>query len=198
LRDEIESMAGTGVKGTGGSDFAHAVVAAGFHPKSNPSVTIPLRTALGKAPTLPGVGDWNRADPIVVPMGRDERFLNAHLAQQSVDGETAIQDFKQTARTVTGSVQRALDAVTDKASLDVTLSLVTETLVQQAILIEDVPNAVFEAVPSLRDFLNAEGRFRNHEGAGLPRDESNRRGIPSLWADGYRAHYEDPATVSPA
>jgi hypothetical protein len=57
-------------------------------------------------------------------------------------------------------VQRALDAATDKATLDVTLSLVTETLVQEAILIEDVSNAVFEAVPSLRDFLNAEGRFQ--------------------------------------
>jgi hypothetical protein len=57
-------------------------------------------------------------------------------------------------------MQRALDAATDKATLDVTLSLVTETLVQEAILIEDVPNAVFEAVPSLQDFLNAEGRFQ--------------------------------------
>jgi len=39
-------------------------------------------------------------------------------------------------------------------------SLVTERLVQQAIDIEDVPNAVFEVVPSLRDFLNAEARFQ--------------------------------------
>jgi hypothetical protein len=73
--------------------FAQAIVAAGFNPKSNPSVTIPLRTALGKAPTLPGVVDWNRADPVLVPMGRDVRFLNANLVQQSVDRESAIQDF---------------------------------------------------------------------------------------------------------
>jgi hypothetical protein len=159
LRNEIAKM-NAGVAGPGGSDFAQAVVSAGFNLKSNPSVTIPLRTALGKAPTLPAVGDWNRADPVVVPMGRDQRFVNANLIQQSVDGETAIQDFRQTARTVTGSVQRALDASTDKATLDVTLSLVTETLVQQAILIPDVPNAVFEAVPSLREFLNSEGRFQ--------------------------------------
>jgi hypothetical protein len=90
--------------------------------KSKPSVTIPLRTALGKAPTLPAVGDWNRGDPVVVPMGRDARFLNANLIQQSVDGETAVQDFRQTGRVVTGSVQRALDASSDKASLDVTLA----------------------------------------------------------------------------
>jgi hypothetical protein len=63
--------------------------------------------------------------------------------------------------------------------LDVTLSLVTEALVQEAIRIEDVPNAVFEAVPSLRDFLNAEGRFQIVDGAELPRDEPDRRGIPS-------------------
>ena len=160
LKKAIQGMNGSLNGGGGGGDFAHAVVAAGFHPKSNPSVTIPLLTAMGKASTLPGVGDWNRADPVVVPMGRDQRFLNSNLIQQSVDGETAIQDFRQTARTVTGSVQRALDATTDKASLDVTLSLVTETLVQQAILIEDVPNAIFESVPSLRDFLSSEGVFQ--------------------------------------
>jgi hypothetical protein len=159
LRNEIAKMnAGGGVPS--GGDFAQAVVSAGFDLKSNPSVTIPLRTALGKAPTLPAVGDWNRADPVMVPMGKDARFLNANLVQQSVDGETAIQDFRQTARTVTGSVQRALDASTTKASLDVTLTLVTETLVQQAIIIPDVPNAVFEAVPSLKEFLNSEGRFQ--------------------------------------
>jgi hypothetical protein len=59
------------------------------------------------------------------------------------------------------------------------LSLVTEALVQEAIRIEAVPNAVFEAVPSLRDFLNAEGRFQIVKGAELPRDEPDRRGIPS-------------------
>jgi hypothetical protein len=67
LRKAIEDMNGSLNKaaGGGGGDFAQAVVAAGFHPKSNPSVTIPLRTALGKGPTLPGADDWNRADPVV-------------------------------------------------------------------------------------------------------------------------------------
>ena len=157
--ESIERMNGN-FSAHGGGDFAQAVVSAGFNPKSNPSVIIPLRSALGKAPTLPAVGDWNRADPVVVPMGRDQRFLNAALIQESVDGETAVQDFKQTARTVTGSVQRALDATTTKASLDVTLTLVTETLVQQAIIIPDVPNAVLESIAPLRNFLNAEGTFQ--------------------------------------
>jgi hypothetical protein len=143
-----------------GGNFGDAVINTGWHPKANPSITIPLRSALGKAPTLPAVGDWNRADPVGVPMGKDERFLNSVLIQQPVDGETAVQDFRQTARTVTGSVQRALDASTTKASLDVTLTLVTETLVQQAIIIPDVPNAIFESVPSLKEFLNSEGRFQ--------------------------------------
>jgi hypothetical protein len=113
LRNEIERMnAGGGVPG--GGDFAQAVVSAGFNLKSNPSVTIPLRTALGKAPTLPAVGDWNRAAPEVVAMGRDARFLNANLVQESVGGESAIQDFRQSARTVTGSPQRALDCTDPK------------------------------------------------------------------------------------
>jgi hypothetical protein len=48
----------------------------------------------------------------------------------------------------------------DKATLDVTLALVTESLVQQAIIIESIPNEAFESIPSLRAFLNAEGVFQ--------------------------------------
>jgi len=157
--ESIERMNGN-FSAHGGGDFAQAVVSAGFNLKSNPSIVIPLRSALGKAPTLPAVGDWNRADPVVVPMGRDQRFLNANLVSESVDAETSISDFKQTVRTVTGSVQRALDASTTKASLDVTLALVTETLLQQAVVIPDIPNAIFESVPSLKAFLNSEGTFQ--------------------------------------
>ncbi len=157
LLDQIEIMNGAS---SSGSDFAQSVISAGFDLKTRPSVTIPLTSALTKAPTLPSVGDWNRRGPDLVAMGGDERFLNSVLLRESVDGETAVQDFKQTARTVTGSVQRALDATTDKASLDVTLTLVTETLVQQAIIIPDVPNAVLESIAPLRNFLSAEGTFQ--------------------------------------
>jgi hypothetical protein len=107
MRQQIDAMNGS-IKGGGGGGFAQAILGAGFHPKLKPSVEIPLSSALGiKASTLPGVGDWNRAAPVVVPMGRDQRFLNSVLVSQSVQGETAVQDFKQTVRTVTGSVQRA-------------------------------------------------------------------------------------------
>ena len=72
LTKSINDLNGS-LNGGGGGDFPQAVVAADFHPKSNSSVTIPLRTAMGKASTLPAVGDWNRADPVVVPTGRDQR-----------------------------------------------------------------------------------------------------------------------------
>ena len=50
------------------------------------------------------------------------------------------------ARTVTGTVQRNLDATTDKATLGLTLTLAVESLRQQAILIDGIPNAVLESL----------------------------------------------------
>lgn len=108
LRDEIEALRGPAsydpmMGHKSGPGFGAAVASAGFNLKTCPSVTVVLRTALEKAPTPPAVGDWNRAAPVLVPMGRDERFLNSNLVPQNVSGETAIQDFRQTARTLTGS-----------------------------------------------------------------------------------------------
>jgi hypothetical protein len=140
--------------------FGQTIVDKGFDLKRNPAVTIPLRDALTKASSFPAVGDLRPAAPVLVPMGRDERFLNAAVISQSVDAESAVQDFRQSARSVTGSVSRALDATTDKASLDVTLALVAENLQQMAILVPDVPNAILESVSALRAFLNAEMSFQ--------------------------------------
>ena len=55
-------------------------------------------------------------------MGTDRRWLCPNLVTQSVGPESAVQDFRQTVRTLTGSVQRDLDAVTDKANVDTTLT----------------------------------------------------------------------------
>ena len=146
--------------GSSSGGFGAAVFNAGFVAKSNPSVTIPLLDALQKAPTLPAVADWNRAKPVLVPMGMDQRFLNSALVQESVDQESSIQDFRQTGRVLTGSVSRALDATSDKASLDSTITLVNEALQQMAVIIPDLPNGVLESVPRLTDFLNQEGQFQ--------------------------------------
>src|SRR4051794_22093538 len=48
--------------------FAKAVADAGFDLRANPSVEVPLASALFKAPTVPAVTDWNRTTPTVAPL----------------------------------------------------------------------------------------------------------------------------------
>lgn len=84
-----------------------------------------------------------------------------------MDGEAAVTTYRQTgARTVTGTVERALNATTDKATLATTLTLAVEALKQQAILVDGIPNAVLESVNSLREFLESEGRFQINKALG--------------------------------
>ena len=149
---------------SGGMSFGDAVFRAGFSLKMQPQVTIPLVTALQKAPTWPSVPDWNRLAPATVQMGTDTRFLYPNLVSQSVGPESAIQDFRQSVRSLTGSVQRNLDATSDKASIDTTLSLVTESLSEFAVVSTGVPNAVLESISTARDFLNSEMRFQVEKG----------------------------------
>ncbi len=51
------------------------------------------------------MGDWYRVAPVMVPLGQDRRFLYPNFVSQNVADETAVQDFKQSAKTLTGSVQ---------------------------------------------------------------------------------------------
>ena len=57
-------------------------------------------------------------------------------------------------------MKRALDAVTAKATVDVTLAIVNEALSQFAVTVNDAPNALFEIVDPLRSFLDQEMRFQ--------------------------------------
>ena len=140
--------------------FAKSLMGAGFNLKSRPSVTVSLADAL-KAPTWPASTDWNRADPVIVPRGMDRRFLWPALQQERLGTSTmSIQDFRQTARTLTGTVKRNVDATTDKATLDTTVTLVNESLSQFAVVIEGVPNAILESVRSFSAFLESEGQFQ--------------------------------------
>ena len=157
LKSQIASM---NASLNGGTSFGDAVFRAGFSLKAQPTVTIPVASALTKAPTFPAVGDWNRLAPVTVPMGTDRRWLFPNLVSQSVGPESAVQDFRQTVRTLTGSVQRNLDAVTDKANVDQTLTLVTESLSQFAVTVNEIPNAVLESISTAQDWLNSEMRFQ--------------------------------------
>jgi hypothetical protein len=158
LQKAIEDM--NGRLNGGGMSFGDAVFRAGFSLKAQPQVTIPVASALTKAPTFPAVGDWNRLAPVTVPMGTDRRWLYPNLVSQSVGAESAVQDFRQTVRTLTGSVQRNLDAATTKANVDTTLTLVTESLSQFAVTVNEIPNAVLESISTARDWLNGEMQFQ--------------------------------------
>lgn len=144
----------------GGGGFGQAVASSGFDLKAKPSVELPVASILRKANDFPAVGEWAPTRPTTVLLGQDTRFLYPHLPTTDVQGASAVQDFRQSARTLVGTVKRALDATTDKANVDVTLDLVTENLSQFAVTINDVPNAILESIDLLRQFLNSEGRFQ--------------------------------------
>jgi hypothetical protein len=158
LKDQIDGIRAGQSAGNGGG-FGAAVISAGFSLKAQPTVNVPASSILSKS-TFPAAGDWNRLAPVTVPLGQDKRFLYPNLPTTDVNDATAIQDFRQTARTLTGSVQRNLDATTAKATVDATLALVTESLSQFAVTVNDVPNAILESVPLMTQFLNSEGRFQ--------------------------------------
>lgn len=152
-----------GRKGGGGTDgagtFARALLKSGLSPSTRTAVEINAYDAL-KAPTWPASTDWSRSSPVLVPKGMDTRFLWPVLPSQNVGTDTSIQDFRQTARTLTGTVKRAVDATTDKASLDTTITLVNEALAQFAVVIEGIPLALFQSVSAFSAFLESEGRFQ--------------------------------------
>lgn len=92
------------------------------------------------------------------PLGQDRRFLFPSLVRQPLDNtELAVSEFRQTgSRTVTGSVERDPVATTTKAKLDLSIELATESARQFAVVIDDVPNKLFEVEPALMGFLNNE------------------------------------------
>ncbi|RBY83732.1 hypothetical protein DQ238_01245 [Geodermatophilus sp. TF02-6] len=167
FRDEIDRMRrGDPVDGSPpgwqGPGLGQKLIQAGFHAKSRPSVELSAYAALGahaKTATLPPTPTINPTDPAWVPIGRDSRFLWPALPRADAGTNTAVADFRQTARAVTGAVERAIDATTTKAELDVTLTAVSEPMKQLAVTIRDIPNAILEAESLLRQFLNSEGRF---------------------------------------
>lgn len=143
------------------SPIAAAMVDAGFSLKSNPSVEMSGFNAL-KSLTAPAPTSWDRAPRQLLQMGQDRRWLWPHLPTENAGTDSAIEDYSQSARTLTGTVQRELDAVSEKASLDVGLTLVTEKLSQLAVVVREIPNALLESIPRLSAWLASEGEFQVH------------------------------------
>lgn len=149
-------------RGTG--SFAGAILGAGFDLKSRPSVTVPLAAAIERkdidlSSTTPATYSVRQVGAIA-DLGYDRRYLWPYLQRESVGDETAISDFRQTgSRTITGSVERAIAATTEKATLDVALDAVTEQLKTLAVLIDNIPNQVLRSVAGIADFFNTEARY---------------------------------------
>ncbi|MFT3854790.1 MAG: hypothetical protein QM733_18940 [Ilumatobacteraceae bacterium] len=149
------------VKGQTLTGLTAAMMGAGFDLRRNPSVKARNGEAILKASTFPATTDWQRARPTeLVAMGRDQRWLWPLLPSEQAGDDLSVADYRQTGRTLTGTVQRATTATTDKATLDVALSLVTEAIPQHAIVIPDIPNALFTKVRQLQAFLQSEATFQ--------------------------------------
>lgn len=133
----------------------------GWNLKTQPSITIPADDLVEtRAQTVPAVNSWARLPGVLVPLGQDQRFLFPRLNTTSTGESTTILDWKQSARTLTGTVARNLNAVTSKATLDTTTAAVVEDLQQFAVVLPTIPNQILESIPAFTDFMNSEGAFQ--------------------------------------
>ncbi len=146
----------------GAGSFAKSVLGAGFSLKERPRVEVDATAALGiKAPTLTGAAaaTWNTGGDSYVPLPADRRFIFPLMPTTNAGEATGVTDFKITARTLTGTVKRDVDALTDKATLDHTIIHSVEEIPQHAVVIDEVPNQLLESVPALGQMLEQEGRL---------------------------------------
>ncbi|ACZ39687.1 DUF4200 domain-containing protein [Sphaerobacter thermophilus] len=129
----------------------------GWDLRSNPGVTVLLREAL--PPSFPDPATYSpRPAGDIVPMPADSRYLWSVFPSADIGMDTSVQDFRQTAREVTGTVERDLDATTDKATLSVGIEHVVAEVRQFAVVLKDVPTAVLESLPTAQRFFETEAR----------------------------------------
>jgi hypothetical protein len=141
--------------------LAAAVLDAGWSLKGAPQVFVPGWRVFGaKAATLPDADTWNTSTPGIVGIGRDERWLHEVMVRQDAGTLTAVEDFKQSARSVTGTVERELTSTGEKAELVLVMEHVVVEMKQQAVVLSDIPNAVLESVEGVRTFFDQELRYQ--------------------------------------
>jgi len=137
------------------------ILARGWNLKTQPSVTIPADEIVEtRAQTVAAVNSWARLPGVLVPLGQDQRFLFPRLNTTSTGQNTTVLDWKQSVRTLTGTVARTLNAVTAKATVDTTTAAVVEDLQQFAVVLPTIPNQILESIPAFTDFMNSEGAFQ--------------------------------------
>jgi len=144
--------------------LADRILERGWDLKKNPSVTIPAEELVAsletRAQSLPAVSSWARLPGVIVPLGMDQRFLFPNLPTAPAGESSTVLDFKQSARTLTGTVNRVLSSVAAKATLDVTVAAVTEDIQQFAVVLAAIPNQILESIPAFTDYMNGEGQFQ--------------------------------------
>lgn len=145
-------------RGSGGrpGPLASAVAAAGFDLRSRPSVKIPA-AQFYNAWVFPSTADM---PPLVTPsiagVVADRRYLHPLLPQEDLGDSLAITDFKQTVETVTGTIERDPSAATAKALYEGTVVAITEPARQVALVAENIPAAVVNALPAFNAWLETE------------------------------------------
>jgi hypothetical protein len=138
----------------------------GLSVKGNPSVVIPGYPVFGpdgaKALTSPIIADMpRRVEAGIVALGADERFAFPMFPMIDAGTDLVISDYRQTVRGApVGTVERSPVAITDKATLPVTVAVANDPMSQVAIILEGVPVAVVEALPQFRTFAGSELRFQ--------------------------------------
>jgi len=154
-------------RGNGRPGFAAALIEAGWDLQTNPSVAVSLFNAMGLSASVTTTdapaSSWQPRREVdeVYALGRDQRYLWPFLRAESVGDETSVEDFRQKGeRTIVGSVERAIGATTDKASLSVTLEHVTAPLKTLAIMVENIPIQLMRSLPALNDFFNTEMQYQ--------------------------------------
>jgi hypothetical protein len=143
-------------------------------------VIIPAFATFGvKAPTVPAGTDIARSAPVgVEPLGADQRFMYPSMPTQDVGTDLSIQDFRETVRGTTGTIERDPVAVTGKATLNVTVTAVNTPVKQEALILDGIPNAVLESLTGFRAFADSELRFQIQKAI--------RNAVTAVQADGFQ------------
>ena len=146
--------------------LASVLKQAGWDLQTNPAVRVSLFDAAGLSASVTTTdapaSTWQprRVADEIFPLGRDRRYLWPFLRVETVEDETSIEDFRQEgSRTITGDIERAIGATTDKAQLSVSLVHVTTALKTLAIMADGVPVQLLRSLLPLSEFLNGEMQY---------------------------------------
>lgn len=136
--------------------LASALEAANFDLRARPHVSIPA-AEFYNAWTFPATADFPAlVSPDVAGKVADRRYLHPFLPSEDLGDSLAIQDFKQTVETVTGTIERDPAATGTKATYDGTVTSVTDAVKQVALVAPDIPAAVVNALPAFGSWLDTE------------------------------------------